>query len=325
MSKLSITVCSFCLRMTNSKNRNGVFNLNDELTIRNSNGVETHLSDCSQLFELFFENHSSLTSYADKEQSFQCFYNHKNCIETDTFKMIYVKINSGMYGSTSDIIDGNTKSLSYQKKASDIDVKPFYLAIVFPKDNKKVKVQKGMFIFQNIGQYGVKTITTGLMQDFFSNNFKISLNCMTVAPSLFIKKNLQRQNVTKFRMIKSFKSADIADNQSLGYGVEVREIGNLNFTESKWAQIKDNIRYAAGSKNNLFEFEHKKYDNLKIEVKIGDRKRTISIHNLENLSIIEDIPDNIKLLTGHPDEKLLMNYLMKVVAEYLEEMVLTIE
>lgn len=37
------------------------------------------------------------------------------------------------------------------KKSSDIDTRPFYLMIIFPKDNEKVTVQKGMFIFQMLG------------------------------------------------------------------------------------------------------------------------------------------------------------------------------
>ena len=37
--------------------------------------------------------------------------------------------------------------------------KRFYMFVVIPKDNVKVKVDKGMRIFQNIGVFGVKTIT----------------------------------------------------------------------------------------------------------------------------------------------------------------------
>ncbi|MFR7604647.1 MAG: hypothetical protein ACLUV3_04625 [Oscillospiraceae bacterium] len=37
--------------------------------------------------------------------------------------------------------------------------KRFYMFVVIPKDNVKVKVDKGMMIFQNIGVFGVKTIT----------------------------------------------------------------------------------------------------------------------------------------------------------------------
>lgn len=77
--------------------------------------------------------------------------------------MYCVKIYSGIYGSSSEIIDGDTEKVRYKKKSSDIDTRPFYLMVILPKDNEKVIVQKGMFIFQNVGQFGVKTITTNLM------------------------------------------------------------------------------------------------------------------------------------------------------------------
>ena len=44
-------------------------------------------------------------------------------------------------------------------KPSDVAEKNFYVYIIIPKDNRKVTVNKGMMIFQNIGIFGVKTIT----------------------------------------------------------------------------------------------------------------------------------------------------------------------
>ena len=52
-------------------------------------------------------------------------------------------------------------------------------------------------------------------------------------------------------MIKNYKSNDLADNLGKGYGIEVREIGNLNFSENKWDRLMGAIRYVAGSKYNL--------------------------------------------------------------------------
>lgn len=60
--------------------------------------------------------------------------------------MLYVKIYSGIYGSFSDIIDGDTQEIKYQKTSSDIDTRPFYLMIVFPKDSDNVIVQKGTIV-----------------------------------------------------------------------------------------------------------------------------------------------------------------------------------
>ena len=66
------------------------------------------------------------------------------------------------------------------------------------------------------------------------------------------------------------------------------------------------------------------YDNLKVIVDIGGRTRKINLHNIENLSIIEAIPDKIKMADGHPNLTMLIEHFTKVATEYLDEMVLNI-
>lgn len=86
----------------------------------------------------------------------------------------------------------------------------------------------------------------------------------------------------------------------------------------------ERIRFVAGDKYNLFEFEKENYDNLKLDVDIGGRIRRINLHNLENLSIIEGIPDEVRMADGHPKPDLLIEYFKEVATEYLKEMVLEI-
>ena len=74
----------------------------------------------------------------------------------------------------------------------------------------------------------------------------------------------------------------------------------------------------------MFEFENNSYDTLKVVVDIGGRNRTIDLHNLDNLSIIEAVPDEIRQADGHPDKEMLIEYFKQVASEYLEEMVLRI-
>lgn len=324
MFNLSLTACSFHLRKTNSKGNTKIFNLNTPFVICTKEGETYHFDSLAELFALFFQKYETLFKDDMKQQSFRCEYNAENYAETDDFRMYYAKIYSGIYGSSSDIIDGNTQKIRYKKKSSDIDTRPFYLMIIIPKDSAQVVVQKGMFIFQNVGQFGVKTITTTLMQEFFSNEFGITLRCNTVAPDLFIRKVIRQDNIKKLVMVKNIKSSDVSDNVSKGYGSEVREISNLHFSENLWARLMDKIRYVAGGRYHLFEFEQIEYDNLKVVVDIGGRTRKINLHNLENLSIIEGIPDEIKMPDGYPNLLMLIEYFKKVASEYLEEMVLHI-
>lgn len=321
MFNLSLTACSFHLRRTNSKGNAQVFDLNAPLSI--GDGLY-EFDNSFELFSLFFEEYRSLYKDDVKQQSFRCEYSNDNVIETQDFYMRYVKIYSGVYGSSSDIVDGATQKILYKKQSSDIDTRPFYLMIVLPKDSERVIVQKGMFIFQNVGPFGVKTITTTLMQDYFSNKFGITLKCNTIAPDLFVRKVIRRDNIKKLLMIKNMKSSDLADNIGKGYGTEIREISNLCFSETIWDRMMDKIRFVAGGKYNLFEFEQIEYDNLKVVVDIGGRTRKINLHNLDNLSIIEGIPDEIKMADGHPNLQMLIDYFIKVASEYLEEMVLHI-
>lgn len=146
MFNLSLTACSFHFRKTNSKGNTQVYDLNAPLCIKNADDDEFQFSDLSQLFCAFFEKYKTLVKDDNKQQSFRCEYRPENCIQTPDFKMLYVKIYSGIYGSSSDIIDGDTQEIKYQKTSSDIDTRPFYLMIVFPKDSDNVIVQKGNIV-----------------------------------------------------------------------------------------------------------------------------------------------------------------------------------
>ena len=181
-----------------------------------------------------------------------------------------------------------------------------------------------MLIFQNIGPYGIKTIVTQSIQQFFSNNYNITLICNTIAPSLFVKKVLRQDSIKKITMIKNYKSSDGVDDYSLGYGQEIKTLAKLNFTETKWQKVKNSMLYVSGGKDRLFELDNKRYDCVKAIVEIGGRTRTITLNNLENLSIIESIPDEIKDISGNADKNKLIEHLIKVVNEYLSEMVLTL-
>lgn len=323
MFNLSLTACSFYLRETNSRGFNKIFNLNSPIE-KNLNGKEYFFADAIELFSAFFKHYKNMIDNNDKKQTFSCEFDPTFAGETDGFHFIYAKIMSGLYGSSSDIIDPLTKQIKFSKAASDIDTRPFYVFVIVPKNTKEIEVQKGLLIFQNVGQYGIKTLTTNYMQKFFSSYFQISLNCRTIAPNLFVKKIIRRDNLQKLVMIKNIKSADDTDNMDFGYGKEVREVGNLKFSENGWQKILKSINWVAGGKHNLFEFEGEAYSTLKVVVDIGGRKRIIDLHNLENLSIIESIPDEIKMADGHPNIELLVEYFKKVAAEYINEMVLKI-
>lgn len=316
---LSLTACSFLLKKPYSHKK--YYNLNNEIEIDN-NIKKFSVQD---MFVEFFDAYTNSVDDTDKQKTFHCLYENTNIGETETYSYIYTLIKSGTYGSSSEVVDNNTKKVVHNLKPNQTVEKPFYLYIVIPKDNRRVQVQKGMFFFQNVGQYGIKTITTDYMREFFSTKYNITLECKTIASKLFLERMIKKDKISKIIMTRNHKSGDSADDLSLGYGVETRVIGNLSFDENKWKKIKRKIDYFTEGKCNLFEFDNVKYDGLKLNVEIGGRLRTINMNNIDNLSLIEGIPDEIQGFDGHPQKELLLEYFAKVANEYLEDMVLQIK
>jgi len=238
---------------------------------------------------------------------------------------MYAIVRSGAYGSAFDIVDNDTKEVVYQASANQTPEREFYVFIVIPKDNDDVKVQKGMLLFQNTGVYGVKTITTDYMNKHFLASFNLRMTCKTIASQVFIDRILTKENMRKIIMTKNHKSDDSADRTSQGYGVETRVLGNLNLYDSFWQKIKSGIDHFCKGRFYLFEFDDINYDGLKVVVDIGGKSRTVNLNNIDNLSIIEAIPDEIRLADGSPNREKLIEHFIKVADDYLDEMVLAID
>ena len=325
MSKISLTACSFYFRRSYSKSNLNVYNLNSIVETLDNKKSLIEFQDIKQIFETFFEKYKASVNNDEKQKTFRCNYNPCDCGECEEFRYFYVTVQSGNYGSSSEIRDKDTNQVKYIKNPQDADEHSFVLFFVIPKDNAKVVAQKGMLFFQNLGPYGVKTITTNYMRSYFRDTFNMSLICATVSPELFINKLIKQYKLSKVQLVKNHKSSDSADNLFLGYGVETRELSNLSFKQNKLHTIKNNILKFVNGKTNMFEFEGQYYDNAKFIVKVGDSQRTINLHNLDNLSIIEEVPDSLLKEDGNPDVPELIEYFISTAKEYIKDLVTQVE
>lgn len=326
MFNLSLTACSFHVKKAYSRQGSGILPINHYFSVQNNDEKEVNFNSVLDLFKDFFIEHKIRYIDQEKQQSFSCDEKSLLCSENELFKMVTIKINSGTFGSASEIVDQKKNIVAYKKSASDLDIKPFYLMIVFPKDDGKVKVNKGMFIFQNCGQYGIKTITTQLMNKYFSEKYSLTLVCRTISSELFIKKVINKDSIKRIKVIRNVMSNDSSDKLYLSCGEESREFVGLNITESLWTKLSKKLQHYSGSKSNMFELDDGElFRTVKLTVEIGGKNRIIDLHNLENLSIIEAIPDEIQQQNGHPNLNKLLVHFEKVATEYLGEMVLYIK
>lgn len=323
MVNLSLTACSFLLKKRNSR---GNYHFFRDKIIKES-PEEYNEYTVAEAFVNFFKTHAEAIDDNEKKRTFHCEFQDSYFGETKDYVFLYCIIKSGTYGSASDIIDNDSRKVVHKKTANQTEEKPFYLYVIIPKDStdSKVKVQKGMLFFQNVGQYGVKTVTSNYIKEYFAENYNITFECRTIATKLFVERMIKQENVKQIIMIKNYKSSDLSDNFSIGYGAETKIISQLNFDQTAWSKIKSGIDFFTQSKFNLFELDGFKCEQLKLRVKINNNERTINMGHLDNLSLIEAIPDDIQMADGHPNEEKLLAHFEKVANDYLGEMVLQVD
>lgn len=324
MKNLSLTACSFHFQKKNTKGQNNIHYLNSEHEYVKLD-IKHKISTKEALFN-FFNAHKTSDDDEKNKRLFECDFEDSHYSENDKFAHMYAIIKTGEYGYTSEIFDNSSKKVVHKKTEQQAEMMSLYIYVVIPKDNDDVNVQKGLLFFQNIGSFGIKTVTTDYMKKFFSCTYDLTLKCRNISPELFVDKMMTQQNIQKLRMIKNKKSViDKSDNLNIGYGVEERTISNLSFTAVQWDNFMNKMKHYSRGKFYFFEFEDYEYDTLKVVADIGGRPRTIDTHNLEHFSIIEGIPDEVKMANGLPDKGKLLGYFEKVAEEYLSHMALKIQ
>lgn len=312
MSNLSLTACSIWIREKNPNKNNSIktINLNQKIT-----GKKKEYNDFFDLLKNFCEKYSKEFVLNDYEQKmFKIETEDIKVEENEKFKYAYIDINSGGYGVEANIVNTKTNKVLYTRKREHAETIHFRVFFAVPKGEN---VCKGIIIFQNIGQYGIKTITTEYLKKYINDELNLYTTTGNICPQVFVKKLLDNDGLKKIIYTRNNVSNDKADTESMGYGKEERIITGFSNVK-KW---KEKISGYFNGTSRIYEFEDIDYSGVKFVTSIYGRIRTININNINNLSIIEGIPDEVSNSFGDIDDEKLKNYFIEVTKEYLEHMI----
>ena len=311
MNNLSLTACSIWLREKRPSKNKGVkiIGLNQKIV--------TEKKEYSDFFDLlgdFCINYNNFIPDLDEKKMFKINSNDISIEENDSFRYTYIDIRSGGYGIEADILNTKTNEIAYKRKREDAEIIHYRVFFAVPKGND---VCKGIILFQNIGQYGIKTITTQYLSKYISETLNLYTTTGNICPQVFLKKLIEYDGISKIIYTRNIVSDDKSDIESIGYGKEQRIIANFR-NRDKW---KEKIFSYFNGSNGIYEFDNIDYTGLKMVTSIYGRERTINIHNIDRLSIIEGIPEEVKDKKGSIDDEKLKEHFIKVTGEYLENMV----
>lgn len=312
MWNLSYTACSFVVKERFKREKNK--NLNDEFVKNDEKGQI--FENVLKIFAEYCHTHRNLEDKEDEKRLYRVNLVEEGSHENMNYALI--EIESGKYGFKSKITDKNTQEVAYNQKETDAPLMNFYLTVIVPKDSgEKHKVYKGFMFFQNYGQYGVKTETVIGLKKFFSEVFNLTLWVGNISPEIFVETVLKSENIKQIRFIKNNISTDSADSLPFSYGREQRIIERIRFSKSFMDKLKG---YLSGA-NKVFEFENKDYDDVKVNINMGGRERIIGLNNIQNVSIIESLPDDLKDSEGDVDKGRLVNIVCVQTKEYMKRVV----
>lgn len=319
MNDLSITACSFHTRRKNKKGIEGICSLNRPSIYKDKeNDEEKEFLNFMDIFMDFWKKHGEYNNNVEEQKLFSFDQMVKIEGEERDYKYFMGKVNSGAYGVESEITDIETNKVVYKKKGKDADIKPFYFFIAIPKENEKYEVEKGIIIFQNIGVYGIKTITMKYLKKYLSKYFNTSIYSGNICPEIFVERLLKDSRINKLIVIKNNISEDTADNIGIGYGKQEVSYSKLTMKDG----IKERLINFTKSRNRIFEIEDVKYDQVKVNVEdASGRIRTINLNNIDNLSVIESLPKEIRMANGYPNQEKMLEHFKKVTDEYMEKMI----
>ena len=217
MVNSGMMICSFYLKPRYARTEklyllNGRYLTRDGERLYN-NVFDMLISFCSKHFK-----------FADDEIKMKMFSIDEGSVEThnyESYQALSFTISSGAYGIESNITDRTTKQVKYRRTIDDADIKGFKCVFFVPKDTDGIKITKGIVVFQNLATYGVKTITTNYMKEFFAQ-LGLTFETRSVSVRAFIEKLIDQGSLYRVTLIKNRISPDSSDNIFISVGREER-------------------------------------------------------------------------------------------------------
>lgn len=230
-----------------------------------------------------------------------------------SFTVIY-----GAYGFKSEITDIYTNQVLFKRKINNADVKDFRIMLAFAKEQNGFKINKGVILFEVIGQYGVKTLTTSKLREFLSNFFNVMPFFYTISTREAFEKLVENGSFKKINLIKNEVNPEFSNILGINCGKEVRTVALTSIKEKK--NFVDKLLNLATSNKEVYEIDDE-YDDISLTIDMGGRTKTTSIKDIRSLYIVEELPEDVLDIDGEMIIPKIDAAMMQYANDYLDNIV----
>ncbi len=319
MANHGMLVCSFFLKKRfGQETADSIYALNENFEV-NKSGIDGPITfvDSFELFKNFCFINNDISDDEQKQKIFSIEENSMQETDTATYHTLSFIIKSGNYGVEADMTDRKTKKVIHHRSADEAAVMKFHCVIFIPKDSADKIIKKGILIFETVGIYGAKMVTSQYMRQFFSE-YGMTFETRSVSVKVFLEKLIEQGNLHRVTLITDKVSPNDADNMLLSSGKEEKSYLHPKLKPEflqrmiSWFDTADQTGICEIPDN-----EH--FDDIAVTFKINKHPRTVRLRNIEKMSIVEDVPQDI---FNHGNwEKQLLKYMITTADEYKSKMI----
>lgn len=327
MYNVGLRICSFFIKPKNTHGQNRI-PLNQEITYELNKGTPLKVKDFFEILQDFVKRYTYFDDDEKQMRMFAFVQEDTKFIVNKHFRAFYATVKSGAYGYESELIDKDSGEVNYLRTPNDADVKQFSCMFFVPSDPEDETVKKGILIFQEIGAYGVKTITIERLARYISSRYEIIFETRSISPATFVKEVLKNGEIQRVTYVKNSISKDDSDSLVINAGREEVTYFSPLIRQSVVDKLfKPRLLQEPG----MVEIDDEVFDremlgenkDIKFVVNYGKRQNTISMIDYSRFSKVEDVPKELLLNSGQPDRVLLRDYMINIARKYRADMIFT--
>lgn len=328
MLRVGLRISSFTIKRRYAKQGNFI-PLNNEIECKTNDDKVFTVKDFFELINKFVDYYAT---YDDNEKQMRMFtisQESRDYKKSKGFRTLSFIIRSGTYGIESDIINRRNGKLQYKRDEEDADIKQFSCLFFVPTDVDDRQVKKGIVIFQEIGPYGIKTCTIDKISQYFADEFDITFDTRSISPSEYVKEVLKNGKVQRITYVKNCVSKDDSDNLLINAGKE--EVSYV-FPILNQDAIRNLFRPVQRDSDNAIleipdevvdEQIFEQYQDVRFSVKYAKRQKTISLLDVNQFCIVENVPEDYLFPNGQPRRDLLKRFMIDIARKYRDKMIFT--
>lgn len=196
---------------------------------------------------------------------------------------------TGQYGFESEIYNTKKRRVSYKRGTEEADMMPFHFSFYFPQDRNPAQQARGLLVLSRFNTLGVRQLTIPHLQHYFSLRFPgLKLGISRVVPRIVMETILRDGLIRSIRLIKKTIPSDIADALAESDREKVQEVELVirSKRKSNFSEIDALMRAIdrRAHPSSIFTVDSFKHDNIKLEVEMDGKIRTVDLGNLAKLS-----------------------------------------